>query len=140
MVDVKRSLVSDVLHCDLTFAYIMNVIVTKSLITIFPTQSYYNIIDYIPYAVLYILIAYLIYKWKFVLLNLLYLLQHTHNPLPCGNGSFFLCTYGSVFILFVFRLHLKEIIWCLSFPWLISLSTNLSRSSLAVASDKTSFS
>lgn len=62
MVDVKRSLVSDVLHCDLTFAYIMNVIVTISLITIFPTQSYYNIIDYIPYAVLYILIAYLIYK------------------------------------------------------------------------------
>ena len=97
---MERSLVSDVLHCDLTFAYIMNVIITISLIAIFPTQSYYNIIDHIPYAVLYILIVYLIYNWKFVFLNPLYLLQHTHNPLPCGNHSFFLCTYESVFILF----------------------------------------
>ena len=78
----------------------MNVIITISLINIFPTQIYYNIIDHIPYAVLYILIVYLIYNSKFVLLNPLYLLQHTHNPLPCGNYSFFLWTYESVFILF----------------------------------------
>lgn len=41
-------------------------------------MSYYNIIDHIPYAVLYVTLIHLFYNWKFDTLN-------AHLPTPSDN-------------------------------------------------------
>ena len=58
-------------------------------------QSYYNIIDYIPYAAYYISVNYFLYSWRFIILNPLHLL----HPTPSGNHSFILCIYENVFFI-----------------------------------------
>ena len=63
-------------------------------------QSYYNIIDHIPYAVLYIPMSYLFYNWKLVSLNLFHLFRLPLTPLPSSNHQFDLCVYESVSVLF----------------------------------------
>ena len=57
-------------------------------------------IDHIHYAVYYILMAYLLYNWKLVLINTLYLLDHS-NTLPLCKPP--ICSFSitmDVFILF----------------------------------------
>ena len=43
------------------------------------------IVDYIPYALYYISITYLLRDWKFEPLNLLHLLSHPPTFLPSGS-------------------------------------------------------
>ena len=62
-------------------------------------QSYYNIIDYVPYAACYISVNYFLYSWSFILLNPLHLLY----PTPSGNHKFILCIYENVFYCWYFK-------------------------------------
>lgn len=60
-------------------------------------QSYYDMTDCIPYAIYYILIAYLFYTWKCVPLILFTFPIHLPNPFPLPNiSSFYLgdCVHG----------------------------------------------
>ena len=57
------------------------------------TQSYYNIVDYIPGAVPYISVTYLFYNW-FVPFNPLHLFFSSPtcpSPLATTNYLFFIC-------------------------------------------------
>ena len=63
-------------------------------------HSYSNIIDHIPYAVYYILMAYLFYNWRFVSLNPLSI-SLPATLLPSGIHLFVLCNYDSLFIYFL---------------------------------------
>lgn len=47
-----------------------------NLVTIFTIQSYYNIIDFIPYAILFILVIYLFCNQKFLPYNSVFLLDY----------------------------------------------------------------
>ena len=55
--------------------------ITTISLTIVPIQSYYNIIDHIPYGVHYIPVIYLLYNWRCVPLNPLHQLP-LHQPPP----------------------------------------------------------
>ena len=61
-------------------------------------QSYCNIIDHISYAVYYIPVTYLFYKWRFINLNPFHLFHPDFTP--SGNYLFVLCE--SVSVLFSF--------------------------------------
>ena len=74
------TLVSDVLHSDLTFICITKWSPYQIYQSPIIIQSYYNIVDHIPYVVYYIPVAYLFYNWKFVPLN--QLLQFCRIPHP----------------------------------------------------------
>ena len=104
-----------------------------------PIQSYYNIIDHIPYAVYYIPMT-LLYNWKVVPLNPLTISPTPQPALPSGSHPFVLCIYASVFILFCFldSIHKwdQEVFICL---WLISLSIIPSRVNYVVTNGKISF-
>lgn len=69
---------------------------TISIVTSITTQSDYNIIVYIHYAVHHILMTYQMYNWKFASLNPLHLSPlHPPNPPPSGNHQFiYSCIYG----------------------------------------------
>ena len=56
--------------------------------------NYYSIIDYIPYAVCYISVAYLFYNWKFVPLNPL----HTFHPPTLETTNVFSVPIISLFL------------------------------------------
>lgn len=50
--------------------------------------SYYNILDYIPYVILFIPETNLSYNWKSVPLPPLHLFAQPHSPLPYSNLQF----------------------------------------------------
>ena len=76
-------LVSGVQYIDSTILYI-TVLITKSVVTSATIQHYNNFIDYILYAVLFIYVTYLLYKWKYVPLN------PFMSPLPLYSSVLFL--------------------------------------------------
>ena len=57
----------------------------------------YNIIDNIPYVMLFISMTYLFYNWKFVLLVFIYL-AHSPTHLPSGSHRFVMCIYKYVLL------------------------------------------
>ena len=81
--------------------------ITVSLVTICPIQSYYSIIDHILYAVYYVfIIACLLYNWRCVPLNVSFTFFPHPHLLPC------LCNVSVSLLLFFvlvcfFRVHIK---------------------------------
>ena len=76
------------------------------LITICHHKNYHNIVDYIPYAVHYISMTYLFYKWKFVPLILFICFTLPPFPLPLSITNLFSVSVSlflfCLFICFVF--------------------------------------
>ena len=62
--------------------------------------SYYNIIDYISYAVLYIPMSIIITGHLYFLIHFNFCTLPT-NPPPSGDHQFVLCIYEFVSVLFV---------------------------------------
>ena len=60
---------------------------TISLVTTYPLQNYYNIIDHISFATYYIHLADLFYNWQFVPLNPLHLSAFLLPTPPPALGS-----------------------------------------------------
>ena len=60
-------------------------------------QSYYNIIDYVPYGVHYIPVIYLFYNWKFVPLNLPHLFHSFPPPLSPLTITSLFSVYESLY-------------------------------------------
>lgn len=96
-------------------------------------QCYYNI-DWIPYAVPFILMTYSSHNWKPASPTTLHpFCSPSSHPLPLWQPSVSSLIYrsSSAFYLFIyiFRFHTSEIIGCLSFSvWLIPLIIISSRS------------
>ena len=95
-----------------------------SLVTIcHPIQSYYSIVDHIPY-VISLRLAYF-YNWRFVLLNPVYLFcPLTPSPLwqPPICSLYLVCFCFVLFICCFLDLSVSEIIWYLSFSDLFHLA------------------
>ena len=75
-----------------------------SLVTICPQQSYYNIIDHIPYVVYHNPLAYLFHNWRFVPLNPHHLFCPL-TPSPLATTWVFsasMSLFSSCFVCFVF--------------------------------------
>lgn len=84
-------------------------------------QNYYDIVDCIFYAVLYIPVTYLFCDWNFIPLSCLHLLHPFLHPLPLWF-SVFICLFFSIGFIFYIS-DISKILWYLSFSlWLISLS------------------
>ena len=99
-------LASGVQHHDSGILYI-----TKCLPTI---KVYYSIIDYIPYAVLFIPVTCSFCNWEFVLLNLLYLCHPSPTLFPLvTTSSLWVCFYDFLlnFFLSVFVLWYRLLLW-----------------------------
>ena len=87
------------------------------------THSYYNITDYVPYAVLPS--PWLFCSCQSVLLNpFTFFTQSSNTPLPSGNHHSVLCICESVSVLFIYIVlqisHVSEIIWYLSDIFLLA--------------------
>ena len=72
-------------------------------------RSYYNIIDYVSYTVLFILVTYLFYR--FMPLNPFHLFCPFPQPFPSSNHQFVLCICECVSVLSV----LGFVLFCLRF-------------------------
>lgn len=78
---------------------------TISLVTSVPIQSYYRIIDHISYATYYSPVTYVSYNWynwRFVPLHPLRLFHPTPTPLPAGNHTVCLRMFSFCFVYFDF--------------------------------------
>ena len=81
----------------------------SSLYIMLCSQHYYNIIDYIPYAVPLITMTYSFHKWKPVPPTALHPFCPSPHPLPSGNHQLLLCIYrsGSAFCFCLFICFFK---------------------------------
>ena len=91
-------LVSSVQHSDLTILYIAQC----SPWPFFTITVLCNVIDYIPYSVLFISVTCLFYNWKFILLITFTFFIHLFTLLPASNQQFVLYIWVCFFVLFCF--------------------------------------